>query len=63
MSSRCDFLDMKKVMKEYLAGTIKHYKVTYRLLHKDGNWRWFINRGGVLKDIEGNTVSLGGNNC
>ncbi len=48
-----DFLDMKKVMKEYLAGTINHYKVTYRLLHKDGNWRWFVNRGGVLKNIEG----------
>jgi len=48
-----DLLDMKKVMKDYLSGTIKHYKVTYRLLHKDGNWRWFVNRGGVLKNIEG----------
>jgi|GEM_PF-946745 len=42
-----------KAMDDYITGKVKHCEVTYRLRHKDGSWRWFVNRGGILKDREG----------
>lgn len=32
----------------------------HRMLHRDGSWRWFLARGTVLRDREGNAVRMAG---
>ena len=39
---------IEKSMDNYLKGESKNYEITYRLKHKDGNWRWILSRGGIL---------------
>ncbi|WP_062057954.1 PAS domain-containing protein [Sediminicola sp. YIK13] len=43
-------LDMlREKWKRYLAGTNVNYKVTYRIKHKDGAWKWFSESGNAIK--------------
>jgi PAS domain-containing protein len=35
-------------MKEYLEGKTDSYFVEYRLLHKNGNYIWYRDKGGIV---------------
>ena len=48
-----DVAYVEKTMADYIAGKNKHYEITYRIRHKNGSWRWVVNRGGILKDKTG----------
>ncbi|MEB8328698.1 PAS domain-containing protein [Flavobacteriaceae bacterium KMM 6897] len=39
---------LKDQWKEYLTGNIFNYDVSYRIKHKDGSWKWFLETGNTL---------------
>lgn len=48
-----DLEKMRQTSKDHLEGKSKRYETIHRLLHKDGNWRWILTRGGILRDEDG----------
>ncbi len=49
--------DVERVKAEteaYLAGEQPFFEVEHRMLHKDGSVRWFLARGTVVRDADGN---------
>lgn len=44
-----DLKKLKGKWKHYLAGKIENYKISYRIGHKDGSWKWFLESGNTLK--------------
>lgn len=47
-----DLKKLKSKWKHYLAGKIGNYKISYRIGHKDGSWKWFLESGNTLKRNE-----------
>ena len=45
-----DFLGVKNIMKEYLAGVIPLYLCEFRLRCKDNSYRWMLSRGMLIDD-------------
>ena len=41
---------VEKSISDYLDGRTDHYEVMHRLRCKNGEWRWILSRGGILKD-------------
>lgn len=41
---------IQNYMKDYSQDKIDNHEIIHRLKHKDGSWRWILNRGGVLRD-------------
>lgn len=39
-----------KAVDDYMKGKSKNFEVINRLKHKDGDWRWILTRGGILRD-------------
>ncbi len=61
MIHREDLEVLKGRWNDYLAGSIGNYKVSYRIRHKDGTWKWFLESGNTLKrDNKGVPVQLVG---
>lgn len=44
---------IEKSMSDYMERKSTHYEVIHRLLHKNGDWKWILTRGGILKDENG----------
>ncbi|MFA7566505.1 MAG: PAS domain S-box protein [Alkalispirochaeta sp.] len=44
---------IERVIDEYQAGIRSRYEVVHRLKQKDGNWRWVMTRGSLLRDAQG----------
>ncbi len=44
---------IQKAVEDHLLGKTKKYKIVHRLKHKNGDWRWIITRGKLLKDNNG----------
>lgn len=44
---------IKKAMEDHLAGKTAKYEIVHRLRHNDGNWRWILSRGGLLRGQDG----------
>lgn len=51
---------VKVVLANHLAGLTSQYEVEYRRLHKDGTWRWFLSRGDILRDRDGQPCRMAG---
>jgi PAS domain S-box-containing protein len=47
-------------LRRYLAGEEQDYEQEYRLLHKDGSYRWILTRGVALRDAEGRPYRMAG---
>jgi PAS domain S-box-containing protein len=47
-------------LRDYLAGQLSDYEVEFRLLHKDGTYRWIFTRGEVFRDPEGKPLRMFG---
>ncbi|MGV3637216.1 MAG: PAS domain S-box protein, partial [Flavobacteriales bacterium] len=45
-----------RIFEQYVAGEIVTHSIEYRVLHRDGTYRWMLDRGMVLEyDAQGNT--------
>ncbi|KAF0235210.1 MAG: Multi-sensor signal transduction histidine [Desulfovibrionaceae bacterium] len=55
--------DLERVMQENgrcMRGESPWFEVEYRLLHKDGDYRWVLGRGASLKDESGQVIRMAG---
>jgi PAS domain S-box-containing protein len=57
-----DRKNTEKIIHAFLSGETKQYEVVHRLLHKNGDWRWILVRGEIIKDSQGNPVRWIGTN-
>jgi PAS domain S-box-containing protein len=57
-----DCTTIEKALDDYLAGKTRHYEIIHRLRHKDGDWRWILTRGDIVKDAQGKPVRWVGTN-
>jgi PAS domain S-box-containing protein len=57
-----DCTTIEKALDDYLAGKTKQYEIIHRLRHKDGDWRWILTRGDIVKDAQGKPVRWVGTN-
>ncbi|MCX6665934.1 MAG: PAS domain S-box protein, partial [Euryarchaeota archaeon] len=48
-----DVARIEKSVSDHMAGLTEKYEIIHRCRHKDGNWRWIITRGKILKDSSG----------
>jgi len=50
-----------EVLNDHLAGKTDEYRIEYRIKDRDGNWRWFLDRGRVVeRDEQGMPVRMTG---
>lgn len=49
-----------KAFFDYLENRIDHYDLEFRLLHKDGSYRWIVSRGTALRDQHGKAYRISG---
>jgi len=50
-----------QVLNDHLAGKTDEYRIEYRIKDRDGNWRWFLDRGRVVeRDGQGMPVRMTG---
>jgi PAS domain S-box-containing protein len=47
-------------LRRYLHDSQSHYEQEYRLLHKDGTYRWILTRGVALRDSAGRPYRMAG---
>ena len=47
-----DAASIEKALNDHLAGKTAKYEIIHRCRHKDGDWRWIVTRGEILKDRE-----------
>lgn len=45
-----DASNIEKTIDAYLAGKTNNYEIIHRCRHKNGDWRWLVTRGAILKD-------------
>ncbi len=60
-SSRLHPEDRERILeieKAYLSGARKDYEIQYRLRHKDGSYRWILDRGEHQTDEHGKSIRL-----
>ncbi len=44
----------------YLSGEIREYGIEFRMLHKDGGYRWILARGQAVRDEKGRSFRMAG---
>jgi len=47
-----DYPKAMKAMMDHLQGKAKHYVVKYRIRHKNGNYLWYMDKGGIVSRTE-----------
>lgn len=57
-----DAQEIEKAISDYLSGKTQTYEITHRLRHKNGEWRWILTRGDILRDESGNPYRWVGTN-
>lgn len=57
-----DRAKIEQAMEDYCAGKTKQYEITHRLRHKNGEWRWILTRGSIIKDLAGQPCRWVGTN-
>ena len=57
-----DYRRVSQLCQEHLQGNIAFYSTEYRLLCKDGTYKWILDRGQALWDEAGNPVRMAGSN-
>lgn len=54
--------NIENTIEDYLSGKKDNYRNIHRLRHKNGEWRWILGRGGVLRDNKGSPYRWIGTN-
>ena len=44
----------------HLSGRSEHFESEYRIMHKDGMYRWVLNRGLAIRDLNGHAYRMAG---
>ncbi|GEM_PF-950900 len=57
-----DETKIRKAVDDHLKGLTANYEIIHRLRHKNGEWRWIITRGKLLKDANGRPYRWVGTN-
>ncbi len=57
-----DGTKIEQAVREHLAGKTEKYEVEHRLRDRQGNWRWILTRGDLIRDEEGKPVRWIGTN-
>ena len=57
-----DKVHIEKTLDDYLSGKSSKYEVIHRCRHKNGEWRWILTRGDIIKNAEGRPVRWIGTN-
>ncbi len=47
-------------LSEHLEGRTARFDIEYRILHRDGHYRWMLSRGLAVRDVEGNARRIAG---
>ena len=55
-----DYQRSKQTLEDYLKGTSDIYENEIRLRHKNGEYRWILERGKILKDSNGVPIRIAG---
>ncbi len=55
-----DLGSLDRALKAHWAGEAAHFEHEYRILHKDGGYRWVLSRGLVVRDEDGNPSRMAG---
>lgn len=55
-----DFQRVTRLMEDYLARKVPAYRAEYRILAKDGTYRWIFARGQALWDAKGHPIRMVG---
>jgi PAS domain S-box-containing protein len=51
---------VKKELGAHLEGSVPHFEAEYRVLHRDGAYRWMLVRGLAVRDSEGKATRVAG---
>ena len=57
-----DATTIEKAVTDHMNGVSKKYEVIHRCRHKNGEWRWIMTRGKILRDNAGNPYRWIGTN-
>ena len=57
-----DSLMISQAVKNHLEGKSHRYEIVYRILHKDGIYRWMMTRGDIIRDSKGKPIRFIGTN-
>ncbi|MCO5209197.1 MAG: PAS domain-containing protein [Caldilinea sp.] len=56
-----DYERAMQAMRDHLSGATPTYEVTYRIRTRDGGYRWYADRGGIVtRDVLGNPTHVAG---
>ena len=55
-----DRCEVEARVSAHLNGRIPHFEAEYRIMHKDGRYRWVLNRGLAVKNEEGHAYRMAG---
>ena len=55
-----DFYRVKATLDAHLEGLTQHFEKEYRMLHKDGTYRWMLCRGLAIRDADGKAYRMAG---
>ncbi len=51
---------LRSILQDHLSGRVPHFEAEYRILHKDGHYRWMLSRGLAARDDGGVAVRMAG---
>ncbi|NTV89046.1 MAG: PAS domain S-box protein [Clostridiales bacterium] len=51
---------IRKTLSDLIKGKTEKFEVEHRIQHKNGEWRWVVTRGTVLRDSAGNALRAAG---
>lgn len=51
---------LRQEIQSHLKGHTPHFECEFRILHKDGTWRWVLSRGMALRDAAGKPLRMAG---
>ena len=55
-----DYDMVRRHLADYLEGQTRTYKIEYRMLHKDGSYRWILAKGACVHDFQGKPYRMAG---
>jgi diguanylate cyclase (GGDEF)-like protein/PAS domain S-box-containing protein len=55
-----DAARVRSQMVDHLKGLTPHFEDEYRMLHKDGSYRWVLTRGVTVRDAHGRAIRMAG---
>lgn len=51
---------VRNALLEHIEGRSPHFEAEYRILHRDGNYRWMLSRGLAVRDAESKAYRIAG---